>query len=83
LLNFESTYKENVKRIIEPQEQRSKKLEYLYYTTRFTLPAKINSVLKSKILPLINKNMYKLDDASLYDEIELILRETILTTLRE
>lgn len=83
LLNFESTYKENVKRIIEPQEQRSKKLEYLYYTTRFTLPAKINQVLESKILPLLKKSLHRLNDSSLYEEIELILKDTILNTLRE
>lgn len=83
LLNFESTYKENVKRIIEPQEQRNKKLEYLYYTTRFTLPAKINQVLERKILPLIKKNLHRLNDSSLYEEIELILKDTILATLRE
>ena len=83
LLNFESTYKENVKRIIEPQEQRSKKLEYLYYTTRFTLPAKINQVLESKILPLLKKNLHRLNDSSLYEKIELILKDELFHPIWE
>lgn len=83
ILNFESTYKANIKRIIEPQKKESQKLEYLYYTTRFTLPQRINEALEKQIIPLVKKNLYRLGEASLYEEIESILRRVILEVLKE
>ena len=82
LLNFESTYKANIKRIIEPQGKKSQQLEYLYYTTRFTLPDEINKALDLEVIPLLKRNAYRLDDPSLYEEVTDILRSTILNVLK-
>lgn len=83
ILNFETTYKANIKRIIEPQEKQSQKLEYLYYTTRFTLSSEINKTLDNQIIPLLKTNIYRLEDPSLYNEINNLLRQTILRVLKE
>lgn len=83
ILNFESTYKANIKRIIEPQEKQSQKLEYLYYTTRFTLSSEINKVLDNQIIPLLKQNLYRLGEQSLYNDIDEILRQTIIRVLRD
>ena len=83
ILGFESTYKANIKRIIEPQEKQSQKLEYLYYTTRFTLPGEIDKVLNNQVIPLLKNNIYRLGDDSLYNEIYEILSQTILRVLKE
>ena len=83
ILNFESTYKTNINKLLTPQEDKRDQNDRLYSLANYELARALQDALDEKIVPMLRNNVNRLDDDNLYNEIEKILHQTLLDTLKE
>ena len=83
ILNFESTYKTNIDKLLNPQEDKRDQNDRLYSLANYELTRAIQEKLDEDIIPILKNNIDRLGDDNLYNEIAQILRNTVLKTLKD
>lgn len=83
ILNFESTYKTNVEKLLNPQEDKRDQNDRLYSLANYELSDALQTALDKQITPILRNNVHRLEEASLYEEISTILRQVVLDTLQK
>lgn len=83
ILNFESTYKTNVEKLLNPQEDKRDQNDRLYSLANYELSSVLQTALDKQIAPILRNNVHRLEEISLYEEISAILRQVILDTIKQ
>ena len=83
ILNFESTYRTNVEKLLNPQEDKRDQNDRLYSLANYELSSALQTALDKQIVPILRNNVHRLEETSLYEEISAVLRQVVLDTLQE